>query len=427
MKKVNLIDILEKVIMLLCVLVFFANGNILTKYLAIFQYSILFFSILYCLCRTKIKTNSVWVLWLLVIIYFALGLFYSYNVKGTISMLKMYACFFPLLLCSFDRKNLIKFFKILEIVIIVGAISIIASVLIDEFVLKYFSFFITNDPSRILSELNESSFSGLFAEKGNAAFMLNIGIGIIISKCLSIKKMKFGTIVELLLFVVALIFTNKRALLVFPVLIFLIIYVFMKDKNKIIKIIKIGAIGCVALVVLLKVAPVMGGVFERFVTDDDNHRSELREICLQMHDRNNIVGMGLNSYNQYAYDIGFRLYISGTENGVWKYHAHNIYYQILAEGGFIGLFLVVFTFCYSIYKTIRVLRMDNDVIDDRKRLIIVSLFIQLLFVLYGWTGNTFYYYQQVLIYFISLIILIGEINYKNENIMEKSLLEKEAV
>lgn len=427
MKKVNLIDILEKVIMLLCILIFFANGNILTKYLAAFQYLILFFSILYCFFQTKIKTNLVWVLWLLVIIYFALGIVYSYNVKGTISMLKMYVCFFPLLLCNFDKKKLIKFFEILEAVIIVGAISIIASVLIDKFILNYFSFFITTDPYRILSELREFSFSGLFAEKGNAAFMLNIGIGIIVSKFLSIKKMKFATILELLLFIVALIFTNKRALLVFPVLIFAIIYVFMRDKNKAIKIIKMAVIGCVILIALLKIFPVMGSVFERFVTDDDNHRSELREICLQMYDRNNIVGMGLNSYNKYAYDIGFRLYIAGTKNGIWIYHAHNIYYQILAEGGLIGLLLVVFTFCYSIYKTIRILMVNNDMSNDRKRLIIISLFIQLLFVLYGWTGNTFYYYQQVLIYFVSLLILIGEINYRKEKTIDEKLLEKEAV
>ena len=254
--------------------------------------------------------------------------------------------------------------------------------------------------------------------------MLDIGIGIIIAKYLSNKKMNVNIFVELLLFVIALILTNKRALLVFPIIIFGIIYMFFKDKNKILKILKIVFIGIVALVILLKVFPVMGSVFDRFINDDDNHRSELKEICLLMHENNSIVGMGLNSYNTYAYNIGFRLPIAGTKNGVWTYHAHNIYYQLLAECGYIGITLIIFTFCYSIYRTIKLLR-ECDNTNDRKCHIVLSLYIQLLFVLYGATGNTFYYYQQILIYFIALAIAIREINFQRKKISGVDFLGEE--
>lgn len=429
MKRINLLGLLEKVILIFCVLIFFTNGNILMKFLDIFEYLLLFFSLLYLLLKKNLKINFIFVLWLIFIIYLFIGIIYSYDTISTLKMLKIYVIFIPLLICEFDKRKMIKMIEVIEVVILIGAISIILSTIIEEMIIRYFSFFVINDPTRILVELRANSYSGLFSEKGNAAFMMNIGIGIIISKLLTFKKSSEKNIFKLIILFVALLLTSKRALLVFPVIIFGIIYMLSRNSKKIKNILKITTFGLVTLIILVQLFPILWNVFNRFITEDDNNRTELKEICIEMYDQNNLIGMGFNTYNTYAYDTNFRLYITGTKNGVWTYHAHNIYYQILGELGIIGLLFILFVFVITVYESFKILRnyeWEKNNNQDRKMLLIFSIFIQLLFILYGWTGNTFYYYQQVLIYFLAISIMFSEFNLqkKEEKTNKNSLLEK---
>ena len=115
-----------------------------------------------------------------------------------------------------------------------------------------------------------------------------------------------------------------------------------------------------------------------------------------------LIGQGLGTFNEYNYDLGYRDY-GGT---MWTYEAHNIYYQILGELGIIGLLLIICTFIYAIILTIKLLR-ENNIRNNKKYrfLLYISLYIQLLFLVYGLTGNTFYYWHQLYLYMIAISII----------------------
>lgn len=69
----------------------------------------------------------------------------------------------------------------------------------------------------------------------------------------------------------------------------------------------------------------------------------------------------------------------------------------------IGFCLIIFAFLGAIRKTIQLLKRELEV--ENKILIYVSIYIQLLFIIYGITGNTLYYWNQFFIYIIAISIL----------------------
>jgi O-antigen ligase len=419
MKKMNIKNLTENLILIICSLIFFANANIITKALKILIYLLFIVTLFYIInFKSKnIKINKINIKWIIALTYLFFGIFISYNPQETIKMIKFYLLFFPIIFCEISEKKIEGYFEVLKKIIIIGAISIIISLFIDNFILKYFSFFITANPLRVALELGGSTYSGLFSEKGNAAFMLNIGLAIVGADVMSSKKINLKKIFEIILFLFTLILTNKRALLIFPVLIFIVIYMFTKDKYKILKLLKYLLIGGIVIFSIIKFSSINLRVFDRLINDDDNHRTELKQNAILMYKEKPIFGMGLNTYNQYSFDIGFRLQLNGaTENGVWTYHAHNVYYQLLGETGIIGIIIILIALLTPIYHGLMLLR-KNKISDSTKKILIISLYIQILFVIYGYTGNTFYYYQQILIYFIALSItnlLINKEGVKNE-------------
>lgn len=418
MRKINIKNLIENIAIILASIVFFANANIFSPYVGIILWAIFCLSILYIVMyNKKEKVNEKMQVWGLAIIYLILNMIFSYNIEKSFELLRIYVFFYTFLTINRSEKSINTFFKYIKNIVLFGALTIIISPMITDFISRFFSFFVKASPIRQMAELQEHTYSGIFSEKANAAFILNVGIAIVGSNLLfkneKKPKEKKKNIIELIILFVALILTNKRALLVMPVMIFLFIYIFVREKNKMLKILKFLIPSIIGLMILINVFPVMGNVFYRFINDDDNHRSELHAVCIEMNQKKPIFGYGINSYNTYAYDSGFRLHVFGTDDSnIWKYHAHNIYYQLLGETGYIGLVLIILTFTFYIYQSIVLLRQTTR--PESKRILFFSTYIQLLFVLYGYTGNTFYYYQQIAIYFIAISFLITEIKQKNK-------------
>lgn len=426
MKKINIKVVLEEIILILSSLIVFANANIISNHVGVISWLMFVLSLVYVVMFNRgVIKNKILYIFGFTIVFLMVHSLFSYDIRNSYRLMKFYVFFYIFLFVNHSENSIATFFDVVKKIIIFGAITIVISPMIDNFVLNYFSFFVKANPVRIMGELSENTYSGIFSEKGNAAFLLNIGIALIGSKFLSNdfknNREKKVNVVEIFILFIALILTNKRALLVFPIIIFGFIYLFIKDKNKILKILKFLFPALILFVILINCFPVMGTVFDRFINDDDNHRSELKMVCVEMNHKRPLFGFGINTYNQYAYDIGFRLnvYGSGDTDGIWRYHAHNIYYQLLGEVGYLGLLIIIFTFVYSIYNTVKVLRECSN--KNNKKNIIFSLYVQMLFVIYGFTGNTFYYYQQIAIYFISIKFLLTEIEKnKGENTNEKN-------
>ncbi|MGN0246835.1 MAG: O-antigen ligase family protein, partial [Lachnospiraceae bacterium] len=92
-----------------------------------------------------------------------------------------------------------------------------------------------------------------------------------------------------------------------------------------------------------------------------------------------------------VYEKGFRYY--GKK---WNYQAHNVYFQLLGETGIVG---------FSIYTSMLVLLMKKIVYVTCKKKMhwnVTILYWSILYVIYSFTGNTFYYPGQVIILFICI-------------------------
>ena len=110
-------------------------------------------------------------------------------------------------------------------------------------------------------------------------------------------------------------------------------------------------------------------------------------------------GVGYGAYNKMASMWGLT-----TGDGIaWSTNAHNIYYQLLAETGIIGTCLFVLLFVMGIVTTIKKIKIFNK--NDYKQILLFSLFVQMITLLYGLTGNPIYTVNELIMYGISLTFI----------------------
>ena len=264
----------NSVLILLLLLYIFATGNILQKGFRIYEYGIAMVIVAFLLITRKklIKSGSNLRL-LIIICYWSFGVFYSINVSDTFYYVKVLITMYPLLFYELDDEFINKFFKYCKIIILIGAISCFLSVIDYAKMSKVYQIFLNKQTSYTEFEINGNSFSGLFGEKSNAAFCLDIGIGIILSQILINKKYEKSNIVLLIIYILALILTNKRMLLVIPIFNATILFALSNQNNKLLKGSFIGLASVLMLILLINTVPKFAAVFERFQTEGDNRQN----------------------------------------------------------------------------------------------------------------------------------------------------------
>ena len=241
-------------------------------------------------------------------------------------------------------------------------------------------------------------------------------LGFISSACLALggrKKWGVATIVCLL----GLVLTSKRAHLAFGCAVFALVYLVFNSRKKLGSTAKLLLIAALAVLTLYAISffnEDILRVIERFnmLQDDDNfgNRSGFYELCLRMWNESPVVGNGWGSYT-HMFNMtseGMRYQMQGFMN----MNAHNVFLQILAEEGIIGLILFAYVLTGSIILAIKNLLELNKHINNiedcadfgERRLLAGSLAIQLFFAMYCITGNPLYDDQMFIPWLISLAI-----------------------
>lgn len=243
-------------------------------------------------------------------------------------------------------------------------------------------------------QIDSGAIAGLAYEKAYAAFLCNMGLGILFARlfCYGISVRRS---IEIIIVFGALMMTGKRTLFLIPLMgIVLLSLLFSKNHRFAVT---LGVI--LALVVLLAVAysfvPQVSLVFDRLfadTTDPLSGREVFWSYAMQMFLSSPLLGLGFLSFNSYVNAQGFTYY-----GGPWNYQAHNVYIQLLAELGALGLMVFVLLMVALLFGLIRAYRRATIRSTPATVYCLAAVYWTLLFIIYSFTGNTIYYACQLMI------------------------------
>ena len=298
---------------------------------------------------------------------------------------------------------------------LVIALSIIISIFVDNCMLTYFKFIVNpnNTPSvtqAIQKELSIGSYSGFAREKGEAAYIMNIGLAISFSKFFCGDKFKKTDALFLILFICALILTSKRTMFLIPIICFILFMVVSKIKGKAFKICIIAIASIIALFFIFMFLPDFANLFYRFMDTENleslGSRDSLWIYLEMMASQYWLFGAGFGSYNEFAYDNGLRVY--GEK---WLYNGHNSYYQGFCELGIVGGCLFLLFIVSALFTTLKHIRSERFSHKQRS-VFFFALYIQIMVSVYAITGNPIYTKQILFSLFFAtgIVLCIGNKN-----------------
>ena len=363
--------------------------------------------------RNGIIKNKISFALMVFLLLILLGMINSYDRTETIKYFITFAAGATLILFPNTEEFEIKTLHYIEMFLKVIALSILVQIIIPNLYKDYLYFFISGGASaraRSGNEISQHIFSGIVGEKGEAAFLMVIAIIILLSKTAYKKRMDKKVFLWLCIYFVALLLPAKRMLFAIGVMILMLFLImWTKGSKKVIAIASAGLFGGVAYI-MMSVIPTFNTLLYRFTTfadndDTANGRTYLWDYAMQMFHNKPVLGYGYGSYNKYASGIGVVL----TSSRDWVSQAHNIYYQLLAEMGIVGLISFLFLNLTVILLALRIYKKRNNLPRIEFEFIFIGFNIVLLTVVYGLTGNVIYYTNQIMTYMwgISLIVYVS--------------------
>lgn len=342
---------------------------------------------------------------MLLLAYIAVQVLYSYDRATTLRMLIIYACASSLLFLDVEEECMHAIVRNMQMICMIIACSIILSSLVDNCMLKYFSWIVNpgGTPSvanAIRKELAAGSYSGFAREKGEAAQIMNIGIAIGYSRYFAEGQLRRRDALSLVLCMIALMLTGKRMMFFIAAVNFVGLVLISKLHGKLFKLAGIGMITLLVLAIIFMFVPTLGNVLYRFLDPENlesmGNRNALWKYLDIMISEYWLFGAGFGSYNAFAYDHGLRVYKSR-----WSYHGHNSYYQVVCELGVVGSIPYILFLISSLFTSIRFIRQDAYP-QDARRFLYFACYIQMMYIIYALTGNPAYTEQYIVQLFFSV-------------------------
>lgn len=349
----------------------------------------------------KIRLNAVNISAFCLVAFMAIQTLYSLDKDSTLEFVIIYACAFTILFIDMPTDKIQTIINIIYVFCIVIAFSIIISVLIDNCMLNYFSFIVNPNHSETIAsaikkELASGAYSGFARERGEAAFIMNIGFAVSFSKYFADHKLDKKDWFFLLIMISALVLTGKRTMFLVLVICFVVFMLISRIKGKVFKFACIALLALFAAFFALMYVPEFANLINRFMDEENvesmGNRDSLWKYLNMMIADYWLFGRGFASYNQYAYDNGLRVY-----HEKWTYHGHNSYLQCLGELGIIGFTIFAVMIISALVLTYKMFK-QNEENKNIQRVIIFSMYIQLMMIIYAITGNPAYTKQMIFVY-----------------------------
>lgn len=245
----------------------------------------------------------------------------------------------------------------------------------------------------------------------NVAGALSVGLLFYSIDFLFKEKYEKKDIVKFLFIIGTLLMTGKRTFTVIPI-VTMVVLTFCRIgnvtvKTKLRRLLKIlipaVALGTIILVIKPDILLAVSRLLETTEDAGMNGRKNFWELALYLWSENKWLGIGLGTYQEFiARNMEFMTLVFKIQAA---YAAHNIYFQLLAEVGLIGMLLFVLFFVYNLFDIVKLTR--NRFVKNNSKILkyaYLSLIIQIWFLVYGSTGNPLYMVNQLYIYVFAIMI-----------------------
>ena len=405
MKKNN---VFIKISILLNVLMIFFGAYIGNLY--ILQGIALFFAVLSTDLK-KIKIRADTIIWLILCMILIMSICYSINRQDSIEVVSLIGMTIILkILYENQSEEWNKYF--LKIAWLASGVHVIATILqliFPDMINSINSVILGAEGMKTNQELfRAGGYAGITAQTTVNAFYITIFLGISSLNLAVKKEHKIANITFLIISIIALFITGKRGMLIFSALSIALIYIYIafKDKKNILKyIVTILIVGSIGYISIINV-PQTKIIIDRIQVLNENKnalngRDELWQASIEVFINNPLMGVGI-----------------GTIKEIIGEYSHNSYIQILAETGIVGEMVYILSILFSIFMTIKkasIILKEEDL--EQKISIVMSLFIQGIFIMYGCTGNPLYG-QYFLVPYMIAVAMSNSIIVKEENKIE---------
>lgn len=207
---------------------------------------------------------------------------------------------------------------------------------------------------------------------------------------------KFICLAGFILSFIAVLLSTKRAHLIFVVFSLIIVFYYTDQKRRSSKLFQIACVfvaGFLIIYLLTFINSPLTVTFRRlFQSSEDisDGRFEMWSLAVLLFLKNPLTGVGWLGY-RYEYAANLYSGIGFYPDNAYKAHymyldTHNVYLQVLAETGIVGLTAYLAAVGGSLYLTIKLYQVYQREYDSDSVFLAVSLALQAFMLLYSLTG-----------------------------------------
>lgn len=304
-----------------------------------------------------------------------------------------------------QEKNL-NYKFLFNLILIFSSIHVFSTILYQLFpngIQKILPYILSEkDLSRNLYEFNYNNIiCGITPIQGLNALYISSYLMVVFSKLLNHKKNKLVNTILLVFGFISLFFTSKRGLLLANVIsIVLLLFYTIYKNNKL-------RLSTTLKNILVSVFIILMGMFIV-----NNYFPESLRIFDRFKQNDYLTGRGVlwktvwNDFLLNHFPNGSGLFSSrlllltntGASNDV-----HNIYLQILVELGIVGFILFLINITYVLKRIL-----DVKVNEKNKNIIFPTIYIIIVFLIYGFTGNWFFDVTTAFLYYLVIGLLFNK-------------------
>lgn len=344
--------------------------------------------------HTIVYRKGIFIALIVIVFWSGIGCFYTNQMSAAFRF--VFRWFVVLMVLAYAINSKVVSKQLCKVVIALGLVCVVATILqiifpsIMESVSKVI---LTEEAFRNYktSFIYFNSYYGICSTSyENALYIANAVIWFLI-RFTNAKSKRIVDLGGIIVSTIALIATQKRSILIcvaFCMLLYITYVVFSRNVKKSIKVMFL-----VGMVVFFFV-----GTW--YISTTEVGRTTVNRLFVDIDDMNfshrDVMFANIWESSQDSLWFGHG---TATSYNIYDIGVHNIYLQLLYENGIIGVICFLIMFWVNIAYTYKRIKVSSE-----KEPYLISFFCQIIFIIYGLSGNDIFYSNTILLYALYISI-----------------------